>query len=213
MSTDPLLAALTLRLAAASGPSIPEPIPCGPPIGIFEGTTDIGSGEPGSTLLKPHTGTYYLTGGGADLGGAEDGFHFAWRRFFGNGCITADVQFLPTPRPAREKAVLIFRQSFDPGSPYAAVVMHGDGRILLQYRQSKGSVTFRIAGCQHHATTLSIERFGGLFAATASSPVAPFRPVARIVLPLREPLYAGLGVCTEDPETLATVAFSKVRIG
>lgn len=212
MSTDPLLAAIehVIRLRSV-GPAAPEEIPCGPPVGLFEGTTDIGEGQPGSVLFKPHAGTYRISGGGADVGGASDAFHFAWRRLFGNGTWTTDVHFSPGPRSSQQKALLLFRQSLEPASPYAAAVLHGDGRVALQYRQAAGAATFRIVATLHSATTLSLERFGGLISAAVRTSGSAMRPVARIVLPLHDPLYAGLGVCGGDPEATAAVTFSGVR--
>ncbi len=47
------------------------------PLGLFEGAGDIGKTLKGSTVYDPATGTYTVTGGGADMWGAEDDFQMA----------------------------------------------------------------------------------------------------------------------------------------
>ena len=59
--------------------------------------------------------------------GGADAFRFAWTRVSGDASLTATVVFPPGNHPPNEKAVLIFRQSLDPGSPYADIAIHADG--------------------------------------------------------------------------------------
>jgi TolB protein len=197
---------LTDSVAAPAGGA------CGPAIGIFAGTSDVGAAQAGSTRYRPHVDTYELTGGGAEIGGTADAFHFAWRSCCGDGRIAAHPHFPARARPAREKAVLLFRQNLDPGSAYAGLVLQRDGRLTLQYRQSAAAVTFHVGVVHQGAGSLSLVRVGGQFTAFAAAAGAPLRPVAMIVLPLRDPLFAGIGVCSRDEERLATVGFSGVRI-
>jgi TolB protein len=65
--------------------------------GIFEGSSDIGLTHQGSTVYDTKTGKYRVTGGGADMWGAADAFHFSWLRLSGDVTLTADVEF---PRAA-----------------------------------------------------------------------------------------------------------------
>lgn len=184
--------------------------PCGPPIGVFEGTADIGVTRPGWTAHNASSGIYQVTGGGTDFWDRADAFHMAWRRIFGDRGITADVSFPPGCRSGKEKALVLFRQSLGSGSAYVGLVLHGDGRLSFQYRQSQEAVTFHIAAFQQNATTLSIERCGGRFVASACGRGGRLGEVAMIVLPLHDPVYAGIGICAHDADSLATVNFSRV---
>jgi hypothetical protein len=110
-------------------------------IGIFTSSTDIGTTRKGSTIYSPSSGEYRVTGGGADIWGMADDFHFNWIQVYGDLSLTADVRF-PASSPERlRKAVLMVRQSLDSGSAYADVAIHGDGHINLQF-MATGTLTF-----------------------------------------------------------------------
>ena len=137
----------------------------------------------------------------------------AWQRLQGDGAVSADIAFAPGHRSGQEMALLLLRQSFDPGAPYVGLVLHGDGRISLQYRQAAGGVTFRIGILQHGVGRFSLRRSGGRFTAWAGKDGRELRELAMVVLPMRDPLIAGIGVCARDAESLATAHFARVRVG
>lgn len=190
-----------------SGPKL------GPPVGIFEGTADVGGARPGWTEYRSASEQYRITGGGVDVGGAADAFHFAWRQVFGDGVAAAEVAVVNGTRFPRAKAMLMFRQSLDPGAPYAALVLHGNGRRALQFRQSAGGVTFRAVVFEDHAKRLGIQREGGRFTVMAARTGAELREVGMMVLPVRDPLIAGMGVCAANENGLVTATFRKPRVG
>jgi TolB protein len=189
-------------------------------LGIFAGSTDIGAARKGSTAFDAATGTYQIAGGGADMWGAADAFHFDWQALEGDATLTAAVEFPPGPHPPNEKAVLIFRQSLDPGSMYADVAIHADGHITLQYRDVPGGVTDDVTADQHgpslgavaRPTLLRIERDGDIYSAYAAGPDGKLVKFASAVIALHDPVYVGLGVCAHDADGVATVAFSQVRL-
>ncbi len=193
-------------------PRATEP-PCGPAIGIFEGTTDLGGAPPGETRYTPSSGLYRIRGGGADVWGQADALHLAWQRFRGDGTVSADIAFAPGHRSGQEKAMLLLRQSFDAGAAYAGLVLHGDRRISLQYRQAQGGGTFRIALFLPQTGSFSLRRSGGRFTAWAGRDARELRELAMVVLPMHDPLIAGIGVCAHDTESFATAHFARVRVG
>jgi hypothetical protein len=69
-------------------------------IGIFTGSTDIGTTREGSTVYITSSGEYHLKGGGADIWGAADDFLFSWVQLSGDVNLTADVRF-PSSSPER----------------------------------------------------------------------------------------------------------------
>jgi hypothetical protein len=207
--------------------------PAGP--AILANSSDIGQTELGDTAYSTQTGVYVLTGGGADMWGTADAFHFAWTRFSGDGSITADARFVASyqllrrlpgdrgrmgtanvrseaPMQPLAKAVLIFRQSLDPGSPYADVAIHADGHITLQYRTAAGGKTLDITAAEHGGVRLRIERAGNQFTAYASSADGRMTSFATLPIPLDDPIYAGIGVCAHNVIGLTTASFSNVSI-
>lgn len=193
-------------VAAHARPSSP------PATGVFAGSSDIGATRKGSTVFDSAANTYQITGGGADLWGATDDFHFDWQQLTGDATLTADVQFPPGTHPPNEKAVLMFRQSLDPASMYADVAIHADGHITLQWRDVFAGQTDDVEADQHNAKTLRIERHGDVYVAYAANPDGRLTKFASGVIAMHDPLYVGLGVCAHDAQGTARVTFSNVQI-
>lgn len=203
-----VIVAVTL---AASGTVVAQQQLSGPR-GIFAGSSDVGKTRAGSTVYEPAGGIYRVTGGGADMWGDADAFHFSWVRLSGDTTLTADVHFPSGSLAPLEKAVLIFRQSLDPGSPYADVAIHADGHITLQYRSATGGKTEDVTAPERGSTRLRIERIGNRFTAYTGSADGRLTAFSTSTIVLEDPVYVGIGVCAHDAEGLTTVSFSDVSI-
>jgi TolB protein len=180
--------------------------------GIFAGSTDIGKTQKGSTVYEPASGSYRVTGGGADMWDSADAFHFSWVQLSGDASLTADVHFPSGRVPPLEKAVLIFRQSLDTASPYADVAIHRDGHITLQYRVASGGKTEDVTSAEHGSTRLRIERNGNRFTAFTGSSDGKLTAFSTSTVHLDDPVYVGIGVCSHNAEGLTTVTFSNVTL-
>jgi TolB protein len=178
-------------------------------LGIFTGATDIGTTCDGSTVYSPSTGAYQVTGGGADIWGTTDDFHFAWVQVSGDVNLTADVRF-PASAERLRKAVLMIRQSLDPGSAYADVAIHGDGHINLQFRSVVGGKTDDTLSTQHGSTRLRIERRGNQFTALAGEPGQALVPGTPVTVVMQDPVYVGIGVCAHNENAVEQAIFSNV---
>jgi TolB protein len=212
-----LFVALTLAgaciaavLGAAAQPAAPQNT------SLFPDSTDIGITQPGATTWNPATQTYELTGGGADMWGGADAFRFAWTRISGDATLTATVVFPPGSHPPNEKAVLIFRQSLDPSSPYADVAIHADHHITLQWRSNLGMFTQDVTAPSSTFGPIGISRHGNRFTAFATQRSGTLidaqNKFAHVDLTLPDPVYIGIGVCAHDADGLATVTFSDVHL-
>lgn len=180
--------------------------------GIFEGSSDIGLTHQGSTVYDTKTGKYRVTGGGADMWGADDAFHFSWLLLSGDVTLTADVEFPPGSAVPLKKAVLIVRQSLDPASAYADVAIHGDGYITLQYRATSAGKTEDATLAEHSSTRLRIERRGDQFMVYAGSADGKLTSSPSQVIVLHDPVYVGIGVCAHDAGGAETVTFANVKV-
>lgn len=183
--------------------------------GIFPGSADIGDIQPGTTKFDKATQTYQISGGGVDMWGTTDSFRFSWQQVTGDWAVIASVTFPPGSHPPNEKAVLIFRQSLDPDSPYVDVAVHADGHITLQWRSAQGAVTQDSTApvSNANATLLRIERHGDHYVGMTAGPDGQFHEFASKDVPLKEPLYVGIGVCAHDAARgLATIEFSHVKV-
>ena len=181
-------------------------------IGIFTGSTDIGAMREGSTIYVPSSREYRVTAGGADIWGTADDFHFSWVQLSGDVNLTADVRF-PASSPERlRKAVLMVRQSLDPGSAYADMVIHGDGHINLQFRSVMVGKTDDTLSTQHGSTRLRIERRGNQFTAFAGEPGQTLVPVSPVTVVMKDPVYVGIGACAHNANAVEQAIFSNVSL-
>lgn len=188
-------------------------------IGIFQSQTDVGRVTPaGNAAFDRVNNNYTLTSAGANTWYHVDAFHYLWLKASGDFTLTAQINF-PAHTYAREpnphrKGVLMFRQSLDPGSEYAAVALHGSGLTALQYRHMRGANTEDIEINEEYPKILRIEKRGDIITAYVSMQGEPLRPVgASTRLHLKNPYYLGLGALSHEPDLADTVEFSHVAIG
>ena len=190
-----------------------------PPLGIFSHYGDVGVPSTigaGSTTYQPATGSYVLTGGGANMWGAADHFQFVWIKVSGDITLEAAVEFTATdprsgaPDPHR-KACLVIRQTLDPDSPYIDAATHGDGLTALQWRDVKGAATHEIQAAVAGPTRLRIEKRGdyvSMSVARSGEPLQPAGGAARVIL--SGEYYVGLAVSAHNTARLETATFSRV---
>jgi TolB protein len=181
--------------------------------GIFESSTDVG-GTPvkGKVEFNPSSGEYSVTGGGENIWGTVDAFHYVWKKLSGDVAMTADVHFIGAGTVAHRKAALMIRQSLDPGSAYADVALHGDGLTSLQYRPAAGAETLEMRSDLKAPVRIRIERRGDRFTMFAGSPGEDLKPVGPVTVALRDPVYVGLAVSSHKGDIVETAVFSNVKI-
>lgn len=181
------------------------------PLGKFAAHQDVGdTGRPGT--VEHVEGAYRVTGGGANMWGKEDAFHFVYRRWSGDLTLQADIDFVGAGVEPHRKAVLIVRQDLSAGSPYADACIHGDGLTGLQYRLSSGGETHQHRANVSGARRLSIERRGHRFSILAGVPGQTLVPCEPQTVELSGPVYVGLGVCSHNAGLLETAVFSNVSL-
>ena len=94
------------------------------------------------------SGTYQISGSGANVWGTADAFQFVWKRMSGDMAITSDVQSAGPGKIAKRKAVLMFRQSLDADSAHADVAVRAHRPTTLQFQPSAGVLTQKMSGAQ-----------------------------------------------------------------
>src|SRR4029077_2160244 len=156
---------------------------------------------------------YLITGGGANMWGPSDAFYFVWKRASGDLTLTADIRWVGTSSAEHRKAVLMVRQSLDPGSAYADAVSHGNGLTSLQFRGAAHEQTYQVMTQVEGTVRLRIERKGSRFTMYAGKPNEELKLVGPVeYVGLQDPVYVGLGVCSHVATTLETAIFSNVKI-
>jgi TolB protein len=182
-------------------------------IGLFDAQNDVGDNpRPGSATYDASKSEYRITGGGHNMWGASDAFHFVWKRASGNFAITADVKFIGKGVEDHRKAVLVVRQSLDTNAAYADVALHGDGLTALQFRPIPGAETSEVRSSVNGPVRIRLERRGAQFLMSVGKPGEPLVPSVPATVSLDGPVYVGLGVCSHDEKVLETAVFSNVSI-
>ncbi len=182
-------------------------------------TADVGNpGQPG-TFDEDPTGTYTIEGGGGDIWGNADQFHFAYQAFDGDGEMIARVSD-PENTNGWAKAGLMYRETLDAGSKntfIARTPTTGENRITFQNRSATdgGSGSTHENGFTADLYWLRIEREGDTFrgfwapdvsgAPGAWTQMGPDQTVA-----MGNDVLLGMAVTSHNNGTLSTVMFDNV---
>jgi outer membrane protein assembly factor BamB/regulation of enolase protein 1 (concanavalin A-like superfamily) len=129
---------------------------------------DIGVPIPaGSNYLV--NGEWSILGGGKDLWGSKDEFHYTAQTVPGDATISAEITSLQDTDPWA-KSGLMLRASTDPGAPYYAVLATGANGTVIQYRTSLAGDTTQLAGLTTGAPVYArVVRTGDSFTAYTST--------------------------------------------
>ncbi len=195
-----------------AGPTV-EPIRSAS-LGAFDADGDVGVvALPGATVFDASRGEYRLTAAGANIWGAADAFRFASKPVSGDVDLAAAVRFVGEGRNPHRKAGLMLRASRDADAPYVHAVVHGDGHVSLQYRETKGGETKAISAALNDLpAALSLSRRGEGFTLLAGRPGEPLQRAAEVKLSLPADLLAGLALSSHEADWRETAVFSGVGL-
>lgn len=183
-------------------------------IGTFEDHIDVGvTPKPGAAAFDAKRHEYMVTGGGANMWGTADAFHYVWKRVSGDVTLSAGITLQGTEGNAHRKAGLMIRQGLGAGDAYADAVVHGDGLTSLQYREKDGAETKEIKAETSAPRFLRLERHGNEFALVIAEDGRHFSKIGSATVVLHDPVYVGLAVCSHDADTLLTAVFREVKVG
>jgi hypothetical protein len=182
-------------------------------IGDFEHEIDIGAPlRAGSARYDAARGEYRITGGGANMWGQTDAFHYLYRQASGDLTLSATVHFPQAGGNEHKKAGWMVRRQLTPSSPYVDVVLHASGLASLQYRLTEGGETHEIQSKISMPETIRLVRLGNSFSLWAARAGGPLELAGYVEVPLRDPVYVGLAVCAHDAAALEEAVISNVGL-
>jgi TolB protein len=201
-SAGALLAGARLGLAQSNG------------LGIFTSEGSVGATPAGCAARYDSAGkSYRITGGGANMWGSTDAFYFVWKQVSGDLTLAADIEWVGKSEVGHRKAVLMVRQSLDPGAAYADAVSHGDGLTSLQFRGAANEQTYQVITQVEGKARLRLVRQQSRYTMLAGRPDEAPKTVGPVeYVSLKDPVYVGLGVCSHVATTLETAIFSNVSL-
>ncbi|TIX52028.1 TolB family protein [Alteraurantiacibacter aquimixticola] len=182
------------------------------PVGQFDDHADIGEpSHEGAVTLDGES--YRITGGGANIWGEADVFHYAWTQRSGDLHISADIAFEGEGGDPHRKAGVMIRQNLTPASPYADVMVHGDGLVALQYREVQDGPTRQITSAGPHRGAVRLEREGDfVYFSVEGEDGALEHAGGSFRIPFQAPYLVGLAVSAHDDAVSETAMFSDVTL-
>jgi hypothetical protein len=183
-------------------------------LGVFEAAGEVGQALPGATVFDASRGEYRLTGAGANIWGTADAFHFASKPVGGDVDLSAAVRFVGEGRNPHRKAGVMLRASRDADAPYVHAVVHGDGHVSLQYRETKGGETKAVrAALNAVPAAVWLSRRGEAFTLLAGPPGEPPQHAASVRVSLPAELLAGLALSSHEADWHEAAVFSRLSVG
>ncbi|MEA3226402.1 MAG: hypothetical protein U9Q07_10675, partial [Planctomycetota bacterium] len=161
-------------------------------------------------------GAFTMTAAGADISGAADELHFAYKILTGPGTIIAKVDSIVDTDPWAKAGVMI-RETLDADSKHAfACVTPGNG-VASQGRTDTGTASFstnQTGIAAPHWVRLERDA-GGNFTASHSTNGSTWQPVGSAIptnVPMTSNVYVGLALASHDSAEATEARFSNVTI-
>jgi hypothetical protein len=200
--------AVTLDTVALNSTELPPP-------GVCPSTwtcADIGQVAPGPGSQTLSGGTWSVTGGGGDIFGTSDSFHFAWQPLVADGSMSANVTS-QTSTNVWDKGGLMMRASTDPGSPYYAVFVTPGNGVVVQWRTAQAGLTSQTSTPGTVPVYMKITRTGTTFTAYTSPDGVTWTavPGSTQALAMTGTLLRGFAVTSHDTGNLSTVGYDSVQ--
>jgi hypothetical protein len=168
-------------------------------------STDVGGpGISGSASFSG--GTYTLTGGGSDIGGASDQCLFSYQQLTGDFDMQVRVLNL-NPSDAWAKAGLMARASLDAGSPLAATLASPSVSGCFFEARSVTNGTTTTTGSfpvNYPNTWLRLQRVGGQFTGYASFDGTSWSTLGSVSLAMPATLFFGMAVTSHNVNRATT---------
>jgi hypothetical protein len=173
-------------------------------------------GNPAAFLAS--AGKYTMSASGADIWGTADQFRFAFKQLSGNGSIVARVLSVQNTDPWAKAGVMI-RESLDPGSQFANLLIAPGNGCRFQTRPTTGgtclsdSAVTTLAGIRA-PHWIKLERVGDTFTAYDSNDPAAegWHPLVwgPQTIPMQANIYVGLSLTSHNVNATCVAEFSDV---
>jgi regulation of enolase protein 1 (concanavalin A-like superfamily)/phosphatidylserine/phosphatidylglycerophosphate/cardiolipin synthase-like enzyme len=194
--------AVTIQVVAAPPPGIPAPW----------AQEDIGGpGQPGNGSVSGST--WSVSGGGADVWGTADQFHFVYQPLSGDGSVVARVATVQQV-DVWTKAGVMIRESLAPGSRQAFMLSTPGitKGLAFQRRVATDGISTNDATAGAPPTWVKLTRTGSVISAYRSDDGSNWTLVGSDTIPMASTVLAGLAVSAHNNSALASATFDNVSV-
>jgi len=182
--------------------------------GVFASSQDVGSPvRAGSVSYNSSTGGYTISGGGADITGMSDQFHFVHQSWEGDGRIVARVTSVQNTHPSA-KAGLMFRGGTAANAVNVNIALSASGGTQLSHREQTGGETMEDAHVSGVSAPywLRLERVGDRFTAWQSPDGLLWFQSGSTLFAMADSAEVGLAVTSHDNAQLNASTFESVSV-
>lgn len=174
-------------------------------------TADVGAvGAAGSA--SGSGGSFTVTGAGADVWGSADAFRYVYTTLTGDGTIVTEVtseQYVAN----WTKAGVMMRESLDPSSRHAFMLVAPGKGIAFQRRVDTGGLSTSTSGGLLTAPYfVKLTRTGTTITASMSPDGSSWTTVGSDTFTMASTIYVGLAVSSHVYGTLATATFGSTAV-
>ncbi|MDT8302666.1 MAG: LamG-like jellyroll fold domain-containing protein, partial [Sedimentisphaerales bacterium] len=189
----------------------------------FGGVSDLtlkfqgGAASEGSASLDEATGTYSITGSGADIWGNADQFHYAYRELTGDAVMVARVADNGSGSNEWAKGGVMIRQSLDAGSAHSYMPITGGGGngASFQGRPVADAASINADSGEVVAPPywVKLERVGNDFTGSISPDGVTWTQLGGVnTVEMTDPVLIGLAVTSHASGEKRTMTFDNVSI-
>lgn len=159
-----------------------------------------------------NSGTFTVSGAGADIWGTADAFHFAYRSLSGDGTIVARVATI-SGTEAWTKMGVMMRSSTAPESAHAFMLVSVSKGLAFQRRTRDGAISTNTSGGSGTAPRwVRLARAGSKITASVSTDGAAWTVVGSDTFTMPSTILVGLVGHSHNTSTLATATYDNVSI-
>ncbi len=172
---------------------------------------DIGSvGQAGEAGYSE--GTFIVNGSGADIGDPNDGFHFVYRTWTGDGTLIARVTGVENT-DTWAKAGLMFRRTLAANSAHALMLLRPTDGVAFQTRVNPGGASSANYGVEVSAPCwLKLVRTGNHFTGYLSLDGVEWIQVGQKDIVMEGTAYVGLALTSHNNAVLNTSTFAHLEL-
>jgi hypothetical protein len=158
-------------------------------------------------------GTYQLDGGGTEIWGSQDNFHYVYQPLPGNGKIVARVDELTRVSDAT-KGGLMIRESLNANAREAMAAISPLKKLFMLRRVNTGgaSTASSVQGNANTTYWLQLERDLHRFTASYSSDGQIWQALDSETIQMPENVYIGLALTSNKGNELAQMKMSQVTV-
>jgi len=155
-------------------------------------------------------GTFSVTGSGADIWSNADAFHYAYRTMTGDGTMIARVASVQNVATWVKAGVMI-RETLDPGSAHALILVSPAKGVAFQRRDVTGGASVTTAGSLSTAPHwVKLTRNVNTFSAYESADGVNWTLVGTDTITMGSTVYVGLAVTSHSATATAMCTFDSV---